>query len=78
MDVMPVLGRDKPSIASTCPGIQIDRNRKQLKNTLLSISSSFEPPSNENDESDSQQLKLSAQRISTEQGMQIDCSEQQP
>jgi hypothetical protein len=52
-------------------GIQIDLSASQKANASDPTRESFEPGSNVNDESRSQQLKLFAPRISTDAGIQI-------
>jgi hypothetical protein len=55
----------------------IDLNDEQLKNAFFSIRLSFDPDSNVNDESDSQEAKEFSARDSSWAGRQIDCNAEQ-
>jgi hypothetical protein len=69
--------KERPSIAETAAGRQIDLSDEHSENTHLWISRSFEPDSNVTDESLSKPPKHFSQRTSTDAGTQIDSSEEQ-
>jgi hypothetical protein len=77
IDEMPVPARAEPSIVCSDAGTQIDFNDEQSEKVKPSIRLSFEPDSNENDESDLHLAKECFPRNSTEAGRQTDSNDEQ-